>query len=175
MKALKAFFLSRILTEKILLTGFLLIVALWGFSHVLRDMGRFLVDFRSTTMILKAQRTSLDGRAETEAKVKKALSQLEPSRTLSSARLQGDLSTLATGLPSTSIEAPRDEPAEEFIKHSVQFSVRKVDWSTLQQFYVALSKRAPYINIEQCSISADRVTPTQLNATMLISSVEIAK
>jgi len=175
MKAIKAFFLNRLLTEKILLTGFLLIVAVLGFSHVLRDMGRFWVDFGSTTTILKAQRISLDGRAGTEAKVKRALSELDPSHTLDSARLQGDLSTLASSLPSTSIEAPRDEPADQFIKHSVQFSVRKVDWSALQQFYVALSKRAPYISIEQCSISADRADPNQLNASMLISSVEIAK
>ncbi|HXC02771.1 MAG TPA: hypothetical protein VNU49_08990 [Opitutaceae bacterium] len=175
MKVLKAFFLSRLLTEKILLTGFLLIIAVLGFSHVLGDVRSFWFDFRNTSMILAAQRTSLDGRAETEAKVKVALSQLDPSRTLDSARLQGDLNTLATGLPSTSIEAPQDEPADQFIKHSVQFSVRKVDWSTLQQFYVALSKRAPYISIEECSISADRANPAELNATMLISSVEIAK
>ncbi|HEV8073966.1 MAG TPA: hypothetical protein VGP21_07525 [Opitutaceae bacterium] len=176
MKALKAFFLSRLLTEKFLLTGFLLIIALWWFSHVARRISLLGVDFRNTTMILAAQKKSLDGRANTERKVKAALSQLDPSRTLDSARLQGDLSTLATGLPAgTSIEAPRDEPADQFIKHSVQFSVRKVDWSTLQQFYVALSKRAPYISIEECSISAERTDPNQLDATMLISSVEIAK
>jgi hypothetical protein len=175
MKALKAFFLSRLLTEKILLAGFLLVIAAWWFSHVARDVGRFGGEFKSTTAILKAQRTSLDGRAATEAKVKRALSQLDPARTLDSARLQGDLNTLATGLSGTTIDARPDEPADQFIKHSVQFSVRKVDWSTLQQFYIALSKRAPYISIEQCSISADRANPAELNATMLISSVEIAK
>jgi hypothetical protein len=175
MKALKAFFLSRLLTEKILIIGFLLIIAVLWFSNMARRVGRFGTDFRNTTTILKAQGTSLAGRAETEARVKHALSQLDPSHTLDSARLQGDLNTLASGLPSTSIDARPDEPADEFIKHSVQFSVRKVDWATLQQFYVALSKRSPYISIEECSISADRTTPTQLNATMLISSVEIAQ
>jgi hypothetical protein len=175
MKAFKAFFLSRLLTEKILITGFLLIIAVWWFSHLVRRAGGLGVDFRNTTMILTAQKKSLDGRAETEAKVKHALSQLDPARTLDSARLQGDLNTLATGLPNTTIDARPDEPADQFIKHSVQFSVRKVDWSTLQQFYIALSKHAPYISIEECSISADRTNPAELNATMLISSVEIAK
>jgi hypothetical protein len=175
MKALKAFFLNRLLSEKFLLTGFLLIIAVLGFFHVFSDVRRFWFDFRNTTMILKAQRTSLDGRAETEARVKHALSQLEPSRTLDSASLQGDLNTLAAGLPGTMIDPRPDEPADQFIKHSVQFSVRKVEWSTLQQFYIALSKRAPYISIEQCSIAAERADPNQLDATMLISSVEIAK
>jgi hypothetical protein len=175
MKTLKAFFLGRLLTEKILLTGFLLIIAVLGFFHVLRDVRGFWFDFRNTTMILKAQRASLDGRAETEAKVKRALSQLDPSSTLDSARLQGDLNTLATGLPGTMIDARPDEPADQFIKHSVQFTVRKVDFGTLQQFYLALSKRAPYISIEECSISAERANPAELDASMLISSVEIAK
>jgi hypothetical protein len=174
MKALKAFFLSRLLTEKILLAGFLLILALWGFFHVLRDVRGFGFDFRNTSMILAAQKTSLDGRANTEAKVKHALSQLDPSRTIDGAHLQDDINTLAT-MPNNSIEGRPDEPADQFIVHSVQFSVRKVDWSTLQQFYVALSKRAPYITIEECSIAADRANPAELNATMLISSVEIAK
>jgi hypothetical protein len=174
MKALKVLFLSRLLTEKILLAGFLLILAVWGFFHVLRDVRGFGFDFRNTSMVLTAQKTSLDGRTATETKVKHALSQLDPSHTLDSARLQGDLSALAT-MPDTTIDARPDEPADQFIVHSVQFSVRKVDWSTLQQFYVALSKRAPYISIEQCSISADRANPLELNATMLISSVEIAK
>jgi hypothetical protein len=174
MKALKAIFLNRLLTEKILLAAFLLFIAAWAFSHVVRDVGRLGVDFRNTTKILTAQKKSLDGRADTEAKVKHALSQLDPVRTLDGARLQDDINTLAT-MPSNSIEARPDEPADQFIKHSVQFSVRKVDWSTLQQFYVALSKRAPYISIEECSISAERADPSQLDATMLISSVEIAK
>jgi hypothetical protein len=175
MKVLKAFFLSRLLPEKILLAGFLLLIAALGLSHAAHDTSRLWGEFSNTTMILSAQRTSLNGRADTEAKVKRALSQLDPASTLDSARLQGDLNTLATGLPGTSIDPRPDEPADQFIKHSVQFSVRKVDWSALQQFYVALSKRAPYISIEQCSISADRTNPNQLNATMLISSVEIAK
>jgi hypothetical protein len=176
MKALKAYFLSRLLTEKILLTGFLLIIAFWWLSHVARRVGSFGTEFRNTTTILKAQHSSLDGRAETEARVTHALSQLDPSRTLDSARLQGDLNTLAVaaGLSDTTIDARPDEPADEFIVHSVQFSARKVEWKALTQFYVELSKRAPYISIEQCSISADRASLTH-NATMLISSVEIAK
>jgi hypothetical protein len=57
----------------------------------------------------------------------------------------------------------------------VQFSVRKASWEALQHFYAELSRHSPYISIEQCSISADRANPAQLNATMQISSVEIAR
>jgi hypothetical protein len=176
MKAIKAYFLSRILTEKILLTGFLLVIAVWGLSHVARRIGSFGSEFNATSATLRDQRTSLAGRADTEARVTRALSQLDPSRTLDSARLEGDLSALAvsSGLSGTSIDPREDEPADEFIVHSVQFSVRKVDWKTLTKFYVELSKRAPYISIEECSISADRGSLTH-NATMTISSVEIAK
>jgi hypothetical protein len=175
MKAIKAYFLHRLLLEKILLTGFLLLVAVLWLSSVARRAGGFGIDFRNTSTILAAQRTSLAGRAETEAKVKRALAQLDPARTLDNARLQGDLNTMATGLPNTQIDARPDDTGDLFIKHSVQFSVRKVDWDALQHFYVELSKRAPYISIEECRISANKANPAELSATMLISSVEIEK
>jgi len=175
MKALKAFFLSCLLREKILLTGFLLLIALWWFSHVAGRVVGFVREFHQTSEDLADQRHWIGARAEVEAGVKRALSQLDPSRTLDSARLQGELSTLAAGLPGTTIDARPSEPTDQFTKHSVQFSVRKVDFAALQNFYIELSKRAPYMTIEQCSISANRANPAQLDATMEISSVEITK
>jgi hypothetical protein len=175
MKAFKAYFLHRLLLEKILLTGFVLLIAVLWLSNLVKRAGRLAIDFRDTTAILSAQSISLAGRADTEAKVKRALAQLDPARTLDGARLQGDLNTMATGLPNTQIDARGDEAGEQFIKHSVQFTVRKVDWGALQHFYVDLSKRAPYINIEECTVAADKANRAELSATMLISSVEIVR
>jgi hypothetical protein len=53
--------------------------------------------------------------------------------------------------------------------------VTKVDWASLKQFYLALSKRSPYIGIEQFSLQVDRANPTVLNASFQISSVEISR
>jgi hypothetical protein len=175
MKAFKAYFLSRLLREKIFFTGFVLLIAIWWLSHVVSRVSHFCRDFGGTSSILNAQRSTLAERPEVESQVKAALAQLDPAHTLDSARLQGELNTLASGFPNMQIDARPSNPTDEFSVHSVQFSVRKADWAALQHFYVELSKRTPYISIEQCSISADRTNPAQLNATMLISSVEIAK
>jgi hypothetical protein len=175
MKALKAFFISRLLLEKILLSGFVLIIAILWFSNVTGRVVSFVRTFHYTSQDLATQRHWIDLRPDIEKESKLAVAQLDPSRTLDSARLQGELNSLATGLPNTQIDARPDAITDQFTEHSVQFSVRKADWATLQSFYVAVSKRAPYISIEQCSISADRGNPALLDATMLISSVEIIR
>lgn len=179
MKALKAFFLSRLVTEKILLAGFLLIIAVWGVLKVGKDTVAFARSFRDAVSNVSEQQQWLDRQPEIEQESKKAIAQLDRSKTLDSGQLQGSLNTLAVNLPNTSIEPRPDVVTDQFTQHSVQFTVRKVDWKTLEDFYVQLSKRSPYITIEQCSISADRINPTNdpnnLNATMLVSSVEIAQ
>lgn len=175
MKVLRTYFLNLLLREKVLLVGFVLIFAVWWFSSFAGRAGRFVRDFHRTSEDLAVQRDWLGRHDDVEAASKHAIAQLDPSRTLDSAALQGVLNTLAAGLPNTQIDARPDERTDQFAVHTVQFSVRKVEWSALQHFYVELGKRAPYISIEQCSLIADRANPAQLNATMQISSVEIVR
>lgn len=175
MKALKLFFLSRLLREKLLLLGFTLLVAAAWLSSVGGRLVRFERSFSATTAELKFQREKLANRANIEAQAQRAAAQLDPARTLDSARLQGELNTLASGLPGVTMDARPSQQSEQFAVHSVQFAVRKASWEALLRFYVELSKRSPYISIDQCSVSADRANPAQLNATMQISSVEIAR
>ena len=59
--------------------------------------------------------------------------------------------------------------------HTVQFNLQKSDWDTLKRFYLELTKRSPYIGIEQFSLTADRASPAQLNASLRVSSVEIVR
>ncbi|HZP59739.1 MAG TPA: hypothetical protein VFB27_05395 [Opitutaceae bacterium] len=175
MKAFKAYFLNLALREKVLLVAFILLIAFWWLSNFGGRAVRFGRDFHATSDDLKIQRAWLAKRESVEADAKRAIAQLDPSRTLDSTRLQSEINTLANGLPNTQIDPRPSERTDQFAIHSVQFSVRRVDFVSLERFYLELSKRAPYISIEQCSISADRATPAQLTATMQISSVEIVK
>lgn len=175
MKALKAYFLTRLLREKILFVGFVLLIALWWLSSFAGRAARFARTFSATGNDLSIQRGWLAKKDSVEAEAKRAIAQLDPSRTLDSTRLQSEINTLATGLPNTQIDPRPSERTDQFAVHSVQFSVRRVDFVSLERFYLELSKRAPYISIEQCSISADRANPSLLTATMQISSVEIVK
>jgi hypothetical protein len=175
MKVLRTYFLNLLLREKILLVGFVLVFAIWWFSSFAGRAGRFARDFHHTSEDLAAQRDWLARRDDVDAASKHAIAQLDPARTLDATALQGVLNTLAASLPNNTIDARPDERTDQFAVHTVQFSVHKAEWSALQRFYVELGKRAPYISIEQCSLIADRANPAQLNATMQISSVEIAR
>ncbi len=175
MKAFRTYFLTLLLREKVLLVGFVLIVAAWWFSSFAGRAGRFVRDFHRTSEDLAVQRDWLARRNDVDAASKRAIAQLDPARTLDAARLQGELNTLVAGLPNTTIDGRPDERTDQFAVHTVQFSVRKVEWSALQHFYLELGKHAPYISIEQCSLIADLSNPAQLNATMQISSVEIVR
>ena len=57
--------------------------------------------------------------------------------------------------------------------HTVQFNLLKMDWDGLKRFYLELTKRSPYIGIEQFSLQAERANPAVLNASLRVSSVEI--
>jgi hypothetical protein len=174
MKVFKAYFLNFRRLEKILFVAFMLFVAALWFSSLAGRVGRFAHDFHATTETLRDQRDTLAMRADVEAAAKRAIAQLDPASTLDSTRLQGELNTLATGLSNT-IDPRPSERSDQFAIHSVQLSIRRADFVALERFYLDLSKRSPYINIEQCSINADNANPTQLNVTMQISSVEIVK
>ncbi|MDE3083631.1 MAG: hypothetical protein KGJ37_00235 [Verrucomicrobiota bacterium] len=175
MKALKLFFLNRLMREKVLLLGFALLAAATWFSSAAGRLVRFGRGFSETSKLMSAQKKLLADRTKIEAKAQRAAAQLDPSRTLDSARLQGELNTLAAGLPNVTIDARPSQQTDQFAVNSVQFSVRKVSWEALLRFYVELSKHSPYISIEQCSVVADRANPAQLDATMQIFSVEIAR
>jgi hypothetical protein len=68
----------------------------------------------------------------------------------------------------------------QFSVHTLQFTVNKVDYPSLVAFYLALQQKAPYIGVEQFIVQADKAMAEKgvsdsLNATMKISSVEIAR
>jgi len=175
MKAVKAYFLNLLLREKMLCVAFVLIIAGWWFSSFAGRAALFARTFRQTTETLTAQDGWLARRNEIETASKRAISQLDPARTYDSTRLQSEISTLSAGLPDPDIEPRPDQRADQFTVHSVQFSVHRAEFVSLERFYLEVSKLSPYINIEDCSINVDLADPSKLNASMQISSVEIVK
>jgi len=175
MKAVKAYFLNLFLREKLLFVAFVLAIAVWWFSNLAGRTARFAGDFRQTTKTIADQNGWLARRNEIETASKRAISQLDPARTYDSTRLQSEISTLSAGLPDPDIEPRPDQRADQFTVHSVQFSVHRADFVSLERFYLEVSKLSPYINIEECSINVDPANPAQLDSSMQISSVEIVK
>lgn len=174
MSALKVYFLSRLLREKLLLVVIAVLVALTLLSYFSGRVTRSWRAQHDTTEMLAKQQQVLANRSAIEKEAGRSVQNLDPARTLDDTRLVGELNALAKaqGLKFAS-DSPRTERSGQFAVHTVQFNLLKVDWETLKRFYLELTKRSPYIGIEQCSLQAERANPAQLNASLRVSSVEI--
>ncbi|MDD3179899.1 MAG: general secretion pathway protein GspM [Opitutaceae bacterium] len=173
---MKTFFLSRALREKILLLLFTGLAAfLWLVS--LAGRGRvFLVDWRSTAAELAGQTRLLRDRATIEQQAETAVKNLDPGRTLDATRLQGELDAVArqVGLTPT-IDSPISVHTQQFTFHTTQISFSRVELESLMRFNDELSKRSPYLGLEQFTLTVDRTNPRLLNASFKVSSTEIKR
>jgi hypothetical protein len=174
MNALRRFFLSRLLREKVLLVVIVVLVAATFLANFSKRVVAAWRTHHSTTVTLADQAQWLANRATIEAGAGKAVKNLDPARTLDDTQLVGELNALARaqGLRFTS-DTPRTERSGQFAVHTVQFNLLKMDWNSLKRFYLELTKRSPYIGIEQFSLQSERANPAVLNASLKVSSVEI--
>ncbi len=175
---MKAFFFSRLLREKVLLTALLALGAIVWLSSEGRRAHQFWMDWRANATLLATQRQWLAHRASFEAEAAQAIQHLDPSRTYSSTRLLGELSTIAdeVGVRSnTSSEILGTERTNEFAVNTVQFAIRNTTLASLLNFYRELDKRAPYIGVEQFAVTVTPGNPQLLNAMLRVSSVEIVR
>jgi hypothetical protein len=140
-------------------------------------LGRFGREARSTTLSLNEQHLWLSNKASIEQQAQASAARLDPAQTLDATRLLAEVSAIAADadLKNTTLGTPKDASTGQFSVHTLEFNVTKVDWPTLKQFYLALSKRSPYIGIEQYSMQSDKANPALLNASFQISSVEVSR
>ena len=174
-RTLRAFFLARLLREKILLVALAVILAgLWASSLSGRTL-RFWTERKHTQAALAQQAHWLNSRLRVQAAAEQAARGFDPAKTLDSTRLLATISSVANdaGLKSFSTGESQDVSNGNFSVHALQFTVSKVDWGSLKAFYYALQAYSPYIGIEQCAIAQNRANRTVVDVTMKISSVEI--
>jgi hypothetical protein len=176
MRTLRAFFLSRLLREKLLLVTISVLVAVTLLMSFSKRAGAFGRRQRATTVALTEQQQWLQNRQAIERGAEAAVHNLDPARTLDDTRLVGELNELARsqGLRSTN-DTPQTVRSGQFAMHTVQFNLLKCDWEALKRFYLELTKRSPYIGIEQFSLQAERTNPAQLNASLRVSSIEVVR
>lgn len=173
---LRAFFLGRLLREKLLLLAFVGIGVLWWAAGFSSRAGAFWRAQRATSLELADQRQWLARESVIEADAKKAASRLDSARTRNLSQLLADVSTLANeaGLKNTNTTAQRSVTSGQFSVHTVQLNANNVDWDVLtKKFYPALEAKVPYIGIEQF-ILAPAANRTHA-LVMRISSVEVAR
>jgi hypothetical protein len=175
---MKAFFLSRLLREKILLVALAVAVAAVWLNAAGKRADRLWRDVRNTSTDLQEQELVLAEKAPIEARAVAAVARLDPARTYDPVRLQSEVNTIATaaGLGAkANIGDARTERANQFAVNTVQVTIRNADYAALVTFYLELKKRAPYLGLENFDVFASPANPASLTAAMRVSSVEIAK
>jgi hypothetical protein len=176
MKAIKAFFLSRLMREKALLLAFAGIIAAVWLSSFGSRAGVFSRSFRETTHELDQQRRVLNSRQSIEDAAKKAIAQFDPTKTYNQSNLIAAVNQLATAadLKNSPIEAFADTATTQFVMHSVRFRAivpaNEEGFLKLRRFYFELVKKSPYIGIEHCAMV---VSGTTFTAEFKLSAVEI--
>lgn len=173
---MKRYFLTRSLREKALLVAF---VAIAAFIWFLSTAGRARVMWEEARLLradLKEQQLWLNQRAEIEARATQATGQLDPARTLNGTRLVADMNSLAqsAGL-AAEVSGQRTERTSQFAFHSAQVSFRRAELGALVKFYEELSKRSPYVGLEQVSLATDRGSPGTLNASFRVVATELQR
>lgn len=178
MSAFKAFFLSRLLREKVLLVAFVAIgVVLWGSAFSKRATRTWQVH-RALSVELADQKQWLSNQASIEAAAAAAVKNLDPSRTLDETRLVGEVSALARehNLKMAN-DTPQTERSGQFAVHTMLVTIPRAPWQSVKNFYSALASRSPYIGVEQLTLTTDRSNSGQdsLNAVIRVTSVEIIR
>ncbi len=176
-RTLRAFFLRCLLREKILLLVFVLIAVLLWLSSFSARAGRFWAQQRATTSSLHQQNQLLAQHDAIEAAAQKAAALLDPTKTRNGNRLVAEVQQLANdaGLHNfQSNGAPTTKTSGQVSIHTLDFQISRItaaDWPALNNFYLALSARSPYIGIVKFALNSNGVQHT---LALTVSSVEIA-
>jgi len=178
--ALRAFFLARLLREKVLIVALAAIVVSLWLSNLAGRAGRFGVEAERTSVTLAQQSRWLANRAAVEKAAEQAANRFDPAQTLDATRLLAAVSAIArdSGLRNYSTGSSEDLSTGQFAVHTLQFTVVRAPWSVLKSFCGTILQRSPYIGIEQFSVAAaDRGNSSvdALNVSMKVSSVEVVR
>lgn len=175
MRALRHFFLTRALREKLLLVAFIAIGALWWLSAYSTRAGTFWRDQHRTTLRLKEQEQWIKNRTRIEETAQKTAQRLDPAKTLNGNQLVTTVAQLASdaGLKNTVSGTPATERSGQFAVHTAEFTINQAEWDQLKTFYEALQQRTPYLAVERFMLSAAANAPARLTLGVKVVSVEI--
>lgn len=174
-RTLRAFFLGRVLREKLLLVAFLGIgVVMWGSAESSRA-GRFLRAKKATTEQLKEQEFWIKRKPEIEAATHQAAAQMDPAKTLDPTLLLVEVRRIANdaNLKFNSSNVTPGPNVGQFSINTLRLNIPAADWRSFATFYQHLQERAPYVAITELAMQPVRSNPAQITATMNVSSFEI--
>lgn len=175
MRALRHYFLTRALREKLLLVAFIAIGALWWLSAFGTRAGTLWRDQHRTTLRLAEQAQWIKNRTKIEETAQKTAQRLDPAKTLNGNQLVTTVAQIASeaGLKNTVSGTPTTERSGQFAVHTAEYNINQAEWDPLKTFYEALQQRSPYISVERFMLSAAANAPAKLTLSLKVVSVEI--
>lgn len=168
---MRNYYNGRLLRERVLLLVFLGIGVLWWGTALAGRLRQNLQTWRSVSQEREIQQLWLAKGASVGERTALLAKQLDSARTMNATQAYAEVSRLAAGLP-LEMGAQHTERTDNFALHSLQVTFRRTDMTALVRFYEGLSARAPFLGVEQFTISSDRATPGLVNAVFRIYSVE---
>ncbi len=170
---MKALFQARTRREQWLVTVLVLGAAAAWLTAALDRARAGWLGWRAESSAAKTQQIWLDRQGEIEAAAAKAVGNLVPERTHDPTRLVTTVTSLATGAGlQPAIEPPQTKRTAQFAYHTIKVTFRRANLAALLNFYDELAKHAPYLNLEQISVAAERGPAGQLTATLQISATQ---
>lgn len=174
MNLLKAWFLGRLLREKVLVFAFVLLGALIWVSSASTHLTDSLRAFRAAESSLAEQAIWLNNRAAIEQAAKDAAAHLDPARTYDATYLVAEITSMAEKAEfRLATEPPRTQRSPQFAIHTAQVNISRVELPKLLRFYQEIVSKAPYIGLESVRLQGDRSMPGTVNVNMQIASVEL--
>jgi hypothetical protein len=171
---MRNFYNGKSLRERLLMLGFLVIGVLWWGSDLAGRVRNHVGVWGATAEDGKAQLLWQAQAGVIAARTAQAAGKLDAARTMNATQAFAEVSRLVQGLPHE-MGAQRTDRTDNFAIHSLQVTFRRVDLAGLVRFYEGVASRAPYVGIDQCTISADRSTPGMVNAQFRVYSVEAVR
>lgn len=168
---MRNFYNTKLLRERVLMLVFLGIGVIWWGTTLAVRFRQARQDWRSVSQDREVQQLWLGRGVSVGERTAQVAKQLDVARTMNAAQAYAEVSRLAAGFP-LEMGAQRTERTDNFALHSLQVTFRRTDMASLLKFYEGIAARAPYLGIDQCTLSVDRTTPGQLNAVFRIYSVE---
>lgn len=176
MNPVKAWFLSRLFREKLLVLALVVAGAVIWLSSASDHLKAKLAGFRLAEQTLATQQVWIDAGPKIKEAAEAAVKNLDPSKTYNSTFLVSKIIGIAnrSGL-TVNTDPPRTQRSPQFSVHTVQVTTRRAELPSLIRFYQELASEAPYLGLEQVQIQGDRSNPGMVNATLQVASVELVR
>jgi len=171
---MRTFILKRTWRERLLVVLFLAVVAGLWLSNFAGRYSAWAVRRDSVAVEADRQEMWSSQAAEIEVRLANGLAQVQGGRSMGSAQFAGALDALVRKHKfSFRLDAPSTERRPPVAIHTMTLSLEKAEIGGIVAMVTELRSTMPLVNIEQLTLSADRRNPSQLDARLRLSALEI--